>query len=425
MDLQLVRASLWRYQILVFSIFGVLSLPLFAQESGLDEQQQKRWASAVFNSVSQLASLQAAQSDLTEMGYIRQAASRPLYNPEISSEYQNKSQREYDVTLSQTFDWSGKRSARSKAAQSALASAEYRYSNVRNTIFSSALYALSEYEVARRYADLSQQQVTLLQQLFDVTESRFAAGDLGSLDVELARLSLSEALYDAAQASSALRIAQGLVESEAGQVIVTPLPQFLLTEMPGNNTLERLVDNIPEVQEAQYQFLTARDVVGVAESQRRADPTVSLGSGRDGTSSVIALSLSIPLYVRNPYRAEVSASNAAAIAAELRYVNLRRVKLAELNAASESYSRLSEDLQRWQDITEQRFDESRDLLLLLWESGDITTAEYVFGLQQNVQAVRAGASFNKDVFTALITWLEASGQAVSWLESISQQTTSQ
>jgi outer membrane protein TolC len=327
--------------------------------------------------------------------------------------------------LSQTFDWSGKRSARSKAAESALASAEYRYSNVRNTIFASALYALGEYDVARQYADLSQQQVTLLQQLLDVTESRFAVGDLGALDVELARLSLSEALYRAAQANSELRLMQGLVESETGQILVNPLPQFLPTQMPGNNTLERLVENIPEVREAQYQFLTARDVVGIAESQRKADPTVSLGSGRDGGDSVIALSLSIPLYIRNRYRAEVSASNEAAIAAELRYVNLRRVKLAELSAASESYSRLSEDLQRWQGITEQRFDESRDLLLLLWESGDITTAEYVFGLQQNVEAVRAGASFNKDVFTALVTWLEASGQTVSWLESISQQTTSQ
>ncbi|PCI54470.1 MAG: hypothetical protein COB36_09895 [Alphaproteobacteria bacterium] len=424
MDLQFIDAGRLRFQFLVFSICTALALPLVGQEFEPDEQHQ-RWARAVLSAVSQLESLQAAQSDLAEMGYIRQAADRPIYNPEISTDYEDKSEREYAISLTQTIDWSGKRSARSRAAESALSSAEYRYSNVKNAMFASALYALGEYEVARQYADLSQQQVNLLQQLFDITESRFAVGDLGALDVELARLSLSEALYAAARASSELRIAQGLVESEAGQIMITPLPQFSSTQMPGINTIERLVDNIPEVREAQYQFLNARDVVGIAESQRRADPTVSLGSGKDGPDSVVALTLSIPLYVRNRYTAEVSASNEAATAAELRYVNLRRIKLAELGAASESYRRLSEDFQRWQVVTEQRFDESRELLLLLWESGDITTAEYVFGLQQNVLAVRAGASFSRDVFVALITWLESSGQAVSWLESISQQTNSQ
>lgn len=423
MTLQLFEACRYSLRPLVFCLCSLFSLPIFAQNSTPEEQRE--WARAVLNSVSRLESLQAAQSDLAEVGYNRQAADRPLYNPEIGADYVEKTNQEYNVSLSQTLDWSGKRSARSKAAQSELTSAEFGYSNVRNTVFANALHALAEYDLARQYSDLSQQQVALLQQLFELANRRFDAGDLGQIDVQLARLSLSEALHEAAQARQQMRIQQGLVESYAGLGTAVDLPAFPIADMPDTKAIDQLVENIPEVKAAQYQFIAVRDAVSIAESQRKADPTVSLGAGNEGNDSVVALSLSIPLYLRNSYSAEVRASNEAANAAELRYINLRRMKIAELSAVSDSYRRLSEDYKHWQEVTDQRLDESRDLLQLLWGTGDITTAEYVFGIQQNVAAVRGGVSFENDVFNALISWLETSGQVENWLESITQKSNTQ
>jgi len=415
---QFLQAKAWRYHLLLFVICSALSLPLAGQEPIQDEQQ--RWASFVLSGVSRLESLQAAESDLAESDYLAQAAGRPIYNPEFSADYEDKTDREFAVSLSQTLDWSGKRTARSRVGQSALTAAQFRLQSVRNSLYYNALNALNQYEASRQNADLSRQQVTLLEQLLEVAENRLAVGDLGALDAELARLSLSEAIHEAARADSELRLNLGLVESAVGATQVFPLPEFTLAQTLGNNTLDQLVENIPEVQEAKFQFLTARNLVDYTDKGRKADPTVSFGSGKDGNDSVLALSFSIPLNVRNRYSAEVSASNEAALAAELRYTNLRRVKLAELQASSESYRRLDDEWQRWKNITEQRFDQSRDLLIRLWESGDITTADYVFGLQQHVQAVKAGAEFEKDVFDSLIYWLETSGQTESWLETISQ-----
>ncbi len=412
-----------RCRIVAFLTCIVFSLTVSAQEPTLGIQRQ--WANSILIEVSRLPSLRAAESELAATGFFTQAAGRPLYNPEVSADYEDKPGREFGVSINQTLDMSGKRTTRAKAAQSSLVAAEYQLSSIRNNAFSNALYALNQYALARQSADLFRQQVTLLEQLLEVAEDRLAAGDLGALDAEFVRLSLSEALYEAARANSELRIAQGLVEAEAGITGVIPMPEFTLIPPPIGNALEQIVEDVPVVQAAQYQYITARDTVDVANAYRKADPTVGLGSGKDGDDTVVAFSLSIPLYVRNRYSAEVNASREEALAAELRYINTRRVKLAELIAASDSFRQLDNEWLQWQNITAQRLDQSRDLLTRLWESGDITTADYVFGLQQQVQATRAGVEFQQDVFRAWVAWLEASGQTEQWLESISQQTTAQ
>jgi len=420
---QFFGRSLVLCKIILFGTCITFPFSVFAQESVLEAQRQ--WARSILVEVSNLPGLKAAESELSVSGFLTQAAGRPLYNPEISADYADKPGREFGVSINQTLDVSGKRTTRAIAAQSSLVAAQHQLSSIRNSAFSSALHALSQYALASRSVDLFGQQVTLLEQLLGVTENRLAAGDLGALDVEFVRLSLSEALYEAARASSELRIAQGLVEAEAGITRITPVPEFSLAEPPVADALEQLVEDIPVVQAAQYQYVAARDAVDVAAAYRRADPTVGLGTGKDGDDSVVALSLSIPLNIRNRYTAEVDAAREESIAAELRYINTRRVKLTELIAASESFRQLDREWLQWQGVTTQGLDQSRDLLTRLWESGDITTADYVFGLQQQVRATRAGAEFEQDVFRAWIDWLEASGQTEQWLESISQQPAAQ
>ncbi|HIG42875.1 MAG: TolC family protein [bacterium] len=215
MQIQFHRPPWPRLFIVTAGLWIVFLPPAWADKSSSETQQIG--ASKILDAVYKLPSVRAAESELDSVKYGSLAASRPLYNPDLVADYEDKTDREFTVSFNQTIDWSGKRAARTRVAETQLKSSGYFLAALKNSIFTDVLRVLNQYAAATQNDILATQQVSLLEQLLNTIEDRLEAGDLGLLDAELTRLTLSEALHEAARSDREKRLALGLVEATLGR----------------------------------------------------------------------------------------------------------------------------------------------------------------------------------------------------------------
>ena len=251
---------------------------------------------------------QAAQADLERAEAEARAFGQPLYNPELEFEYENATDTTKSVGVSHTFDWNGKRRERGRASDESLRAASAALAAARQELLAELLEKLSGVKVSREAARLSEQRVDLLNEFVSLAERRYVAGDVGQSDVDLAHLALAEAgmqsatrLSDAAEAES--RLAALLQSPMSGW---PPLPA-LPPDLSAFND-QMLLDRHPLLRQSAAEAAAAKASVSIAQRDSRPDPTLGLHGGREDDDTLVRLTVSIPLYVRNTYRAEVDAA---------------------------------------------------------------------------------------------------------------------
>ena len=358
---------------------------------------------------------QAAQADLERAEAEARALGQALYNPELEFEYEDATDITKSVGISQTFDWNGKRRVRDRASGESLRAASAALAAARQELLAELLEKLSSVKVTAEATRLSKQRVVLLKEFVTLAERRYAAGDVGQSGVDLAHLALSEAsmqsatlLSDAAEAESRLA---ALVQSPAsGWPALPALPRDL-------SAVEHktLLEQHPVLRRAAAEAAAAKANVSIAQRDSRPDPTLGLHGGQEDDDTLVRLTVSIPLFVRNTYRAEVDAANADALRAEQVYRNKQRRARGELQAAANRYRSTRSALYNWENSGQHRLKGRIALLKQLWQAGEIGTTEYLVQLQQTLDTQVSAAALRAAVWDAWIRWLSSSGQIEYWL----------
>lgn len=158
----------------------------------------------------------------------------------------------------------------------------------------------------------------------------------------------------------------------------------------------------------------------VVERDRIADPTVSLRGGQielgDGArDNVYGITVTMPLFVRNSYRAELTAARADARAAA---ANLERVRFelqARADRTSDTYRAVHEAWQQWQRSPGTNVAARAGLLERLWRAGEMSTTDYLLQVNQTVDTALAGAELEGRLWTSLTDYLAATGRLEQWL----------
>jgi cobalt-zinc-cadmium efflux system outer membrane protein len=157
----------------------------------------------------------------------------------------------------------------------------------------------------------------------------------------------------------------------------------------------------------------------VARSDRRPDPTVSVRGGRidlgPTSDNVLGVSVSVPLFVRNSFAADVVAAQADA---EASLAEQRRVEL-ELRARAErtvrTYEAVRTAWERWSQSTGTDVAKRADLLERLWRAGEISTADYLIQLKQSLDTALAGADLHGRLWRSYVDALYATGRLDAWI----------
>jgi outer membrane protein, heavy metal efflux system len=360
----------------------------------------------------------AARKELAAARSRQEAAAQPLYNPQLSLEAENGGEGEaigrtvskLGLGVSQSFDWSDKREVRALAAQNDVRAAKAQLTLAEQEIAANALDALINYRTSRQLLELANHRVEVLRRFKDLAENRKRTGDIGQTDLDLARLALAEGQSELAenrfQANEALqnirKITSTPPESWPGLPDRLPPPR-------GTDALDELSKRHPKIIALRSKLAAAEAEIDVAKSQRRADPTIGADLSREGKNNIVGFSVSMPLYVRNSFRAEVDAAANNALAVEARmHAEYERLQ-ASLKTALENYQYSRGALEDWDLAVGGRIDEGLELLERLWKVGELSATDYLLQIQQRLDTRASGLRLKAQTWKSWTNWLVASG----------------
>jgi len=361
--------------------------------------------------------IQAAQAAVEANTARVRAAGQPLFNPELEFEYESSEVDKTTGGISQTIDWSGKRAARTAVADHEMESAAAGFRAKRQALAADILLALADWHTASGIAGISERQTQLMAHFAGLAEQRRKAGDLGQVELDMAHLAAADAAFKLATASEELIRAQQAVAALTG----TDAPGWpsLAEQLPDIDPqqidVERLVDHLPSLQAAQARVAAARAAVRLSQREKQPDPTVGFRAGKEDSDALTGVTLSIPLFVRNNFSAEVDAASAGLAEAEHEAANLRQRARAGLRAAAQVYRNAQRAWQVWEATGAPRLDQKSDLLERMWQAGEIDTTDYLVLLKQTLDTEVSAIEQRGRMWRAWAAWLAASGQVDRWL----------
>ena len=362
--------------------------------------------------------LNAAFAAIDSRAALRDAADRPLYNPELFLDAENAKDDSRAIGVSQSFDWANKRESRTAVAESQRLAAEAEYHSIRWNLSIELLSGLAQNQAARDRLNLAEQRQALMQDFADLARRRFNAGDLAQVELDLAQLSLIDAQILKATVASQLAEARQSIRNLVPDSRYGSLPE-LSSNFPvfpiGLNEPQLLVRQLPRVLATEMNVEAVRAQVELRQRERRPDPTLSLAAGKEDDESLVGLNLSIPLFVRNNFSNEVIAASADLVEAEQLYTDTVQRAVSRFTSASERYRSTSEAWSGWEMTGQASLSRQTELLQRLWEAGELSTTDYLVQLRQTLDVRENAVDLWETLWLAWFEWLLASGQLDTWL----------
>ncbi|QIK81952.1 TolC family protein [Lysobacter sp. HDW10] len=413
------RRCVVRY-VLAIAVIGVFGQSAFAAERPAN-QAPKALQSALRDAWQHHPDSRSIDAQLSAARARLQAASQPLYNPElVLSQDEDGPERTIAAGMNLTLDLAGKRRARRDAASAQVALTTAEAQVLRRDFVRDWLLSWSDTRNARRRLAIGNRRQALLQRFAELARKQFSVGDISGLERDLALFAREQSTAENAQ------LMTDLIDAEARFRVVGGVTETAHTESPFEFGAPEMAQfdsgtqALPEWLTAKSALDLANREVIVANKNRQADPTIGAYSsrkdfnGRGARYDAYGVSISIPLHVRNTYRAEVLAAQSDVDVAEAR---LKRVELAlETNRrrAAESYAGTRAAWQVWQSSQGTDIDRRTDLLEKLWREGEMSTSEYLLQLNQTLEAQMAGLELESRLFRAYTDYLVFSGQLEQW-----------
>lgn len=345
------------------------------------------------------------------------AAESPLYNPEIELETERAESDTTTLGLKQAIDWSDKRAGRGNVAAQELSAAQAELHVVRQLLAGELLNGLANYHTAEALSRLAQERTGLTQRLLTLAEQRQQVGDLTQIELELARLAHTQSLLQQAQAVAQRADAEQSLVAVVG-VWPTSVPS-LPERFPnlGVQDSDRLVEQLPELRAQQARIAAARETITLRQREQRPDPTLSVRGGHEDAGQLVGLSLSIPLYVRNSYRAETQVASAELMQAVQTGEDALRRAQTRLQSAAERYQLTRQAWSTWESSGDPSLGKQMELLERIWQAGELSTADYLVQLNQVLETRSSAFGLRGDVWKSWFEWLAASGYIDQWLNN--------
>ncbi len=346
------------------------------------------------------------------------AANKPLYNPELELDGERTGSNAAYIGMSQSIDWGNKREANTSVAASETLAAEANIAATRQRVAAEVLSALANFQSFQEMRLLAQQRSRFMQRFSQATANRLAAGDIGQLDAALARVAYTEALLQ--ETKIAAEVAAGQAALRAASSLTLKKWPSLPRDIPPKPSLknkESVLASLPELVLLHARSQAAKARITLAQAERKADPTFGIRGGVDDSDGLIGINLSIPLFVRNSFTAEVEAASQTALQEEAAFYNARQRAEAHLGGSFERYRLMFDAWQVWQETGQSALREQMQLLERMWEAGELGASEYLIQAKLNVDAQEAAVDLATQAWLAWVEWLAASGQVEQWISS--------
>ena len=411
---------------LVFVCLLITCMPLAGPSIVNASIHEISWQAQLKQHVLQHPAIVAVKEKMNAAETIFSGSNKPIYNPEISTNVEREgSLNNYRIGIAQTFDWQGKVAVRKKLAAFKLQAAKASFQMAVQIQTADTLSALVSWQAASQQAVLARVQEVQLDTMLALIDERQKNGDVGEIDAELTVLGLTKQLNATASAEATLKKFKAMVDAA--------LPEFknnqrLIPETFWGRVLNMSVniDNMsalawleehPAVLVAKADFQKTKSIAKQVKQNANGDPTVGINAGKTGDNNVLGFSLSLPLNIRNNYSAELKAARQEILSAEAEYYAVRRQQKRFIESSLAVLQVYESRIHRWRQLMIGRGERGGELINQQWQSGDLSTSEYLLVMLQISESLSAGIELEKQFNLARIDWLLQTGQLNAALTS--------
>ncbi|HEC27053.1 MAG TPA: TolC family protein [Gammaproteobacteria bacterium] len=400
---------------------GLLAIPVWANQTKLavplDNYAPADLTTLISGALPDHPRLLAARDALQAAVSRLQAAGRPLYNPELEFDTENTDINTTVLQYSQKIDSGGQRKARTGVAEAELKAARAEFELAELSLLHDLLTALSDQQSGKEIAALAVEGLALMREFADIAKRRYQAGDLSQVETNLAQLAYNEALMAHAQALTAYTVAQEKVIAlfptlpAKTRVLPESLPSPVL---PAD--IEAFVIELPTIRKSASSIDALSERVALRKSERSWEPTLALRGGREDEESLVGLTLSLPLKIRNNQKAEVQTARQELAQAEQKLRQTKRDLKAQVLSSTQRYRLLRSAFDAWRESGRGHIDSQLALTKRLWRSGDMSTTDYLVQLKQALDTQASGIELRNQMWRSSFEWMEDTASIDDWLK---------
>lgn len=392
-----------------FSLSVVFSQSINAAQEDSTNKVKEAWLAQQVNKHPDIVSARETMKAIFSMA---QGNKQPLYNPELQTGYEREGDaNNFTIGINQKIDWWDKRETKAQVADLSLTQASKHFNYLMQEKTAQALQALVTWQATKKLSVIALQQEKQLGTMLDLVTKRQKSGDLGQIDAELTFLSLTQMLNVTAKTQVRLKQAQAQVKEllQDWTPDKTVLPAQGLT-FSNYELSPQWLEQHPLVVEAKVQWQISKGAAQLAILDTKAEPTIGLNAGKTDRENTLGVTFSMPLNIRNDFSAQARAASQQSIAAEANFRSVYRKQKYAIQAATDTLMAYQQNYQRWQKLMDGRGKRSGDLLHKQWQSGDLSTTEYLLALQQRATGLNAGIELQSQYQLSQIDWLLQVGQ---------------
>lgn len=340
-------------------------------------------------------------------------AENALPAPELEGSYlwgEGATGDKWSISISQSMDWPGVYSARSRAIKAEKKALEL---GQRERLLSKVLevkLALIDIVAAHKNLETSTMLLDTVASLYKATKKAVEAGEITILSlnkIDIEKMSAEKRLNeDAAALSSAVSALGSIIgrEIQPGSSLPQDYPEEPL--LPLEKYTELLRDYSPELEAMRQRVLSAEAMAKVASRQSLPGITIGYTYENEGVERWhgVSVGISLPfLSNKNKRRASAAAANSAKISAEMLAVEQRAVLQADYVSAQKADALCN----RYTEIFERQ--DNIRLLKKAFDNEQINLLDYLAELNYFINARRdyIEAQYQRAYFTARLNRLKA------------------
>ncbi len=358
------------------------------------------------------ASRAAMQASLKRL----KAAQQAVYNPELELDTERTGIDSSYLQLSQKIDLGDLRGSLTSVAQAGLVKAKADFELAVLRLQYDLVSSYIERDTQSELSTLSEQTLGLMSEFVSIAELRHKSGDLSQVELDLARLAHSESVISHARTLTELVTAR----EKLNAIFISPpvnipalrdkLPQAGLPD-----DLETFLHTLPGVRANVAEVSIARYTVDLRRSKKRVNPTIALRGGKDGSDSLVGITLSVPLNVRNTYSAEIEVAQQRLIERQQLAQQAFREQRSKVLASTQRLQLLRKAWLAWKKTGQSSVTRQLESIKRLWRAGDMSTSDYLVQLKQTLDTQVAGVELQSKLWKSSLDWMLATASIDDWL----------